>query len=303
MPQRLIATAVGALVAVAFAAPAYATPTEDLDRGRKLFQERNWSDASKELNALLYPNLKLTDQDKTVEAHVLFGACEIELGDLQTAHDEFEKALELDPDKSLNALSFSEGAIKLFDDVKVELRVSKERQDERLKAAKAREDFEAALRNKVFYESHSALVSFLPFGFGQFQNDENKKAAAFLIGEVATLGTSAAIYGYLVSTYGLHGTVDPKLHDPHEVRLLQQVEIGTGVVFIGLAIYGVVDSRLNYHSQTMIDQSRLPPSVRDLLPGAAPDKPTKPPPAKKTSLRFGPILVPGGAGVGLAWER
>ncbi len=92
MRRTLIAVA----TLVALAGSARATPVEDLARGRQLFQQRDWSNASKELNALLYPTLQLADPDNAIEAHVLFGACKLELGDKKTAHDEFEKALELE---------------------------------------------------------------------------------------------------------------------------------------------------------------------------------------------------------------
>ena len=67
-------------------------------------------------------------------------------------------------------------------------------------------------------------------------------------------------------------------------------------------IYGVIDANLHYQRQTRLqsDPTLLPPALRD-LDNPAP-LPKKPPP-KQTSFHLGPILVPSGAGLGLAWER
>ena len=150
-------------------------------------------------------------------------------------------------------------------------------------------------------EQHSRFETFIPFGVGQYQNNHTKLALFFSISEAATLATSATIWGYLVNKYGITGTVDPNLDNPHTVRLLQQTEIATGVAFIGLYIWGVIDANYHYKPQSRleVDPSLLPPSILDPDPSA----PKPLPKPAKTSFHLGPILVPSGAGVGLAWER
>ncbi len=197
----------------------------------------------------------------------------------------------------LNSLSFSDAAIKLFDDVKVELRVAKERADERRAEAARKVRLAEALKNVVVVEQHSRFETFVPFGFGQYQNNNRKLGVFFSITDAATMATSVTIFAYLVNKYGISGTVDPKLDDPHTVRFLQQTEIATGVAFFGLWIWGVIDANYHYKPQSRleVDPSLLPPSILD--PEPAPPKPAK------TSFHIGPIVVPSGAGVGLAWER
>ena len=87
-----------AVIAV-IAAPADATPSGDLEAARNSFREHDWDRTVKLATPLIYPDEKLGSPDDIVEAHVLLGASNFELGDPQTAHREFEKALEIERDR------------------------------------------------------------------------------------------------------------------------------------------------------------------------------------------------------------
>jgi hypothetical protein len=298
------APVIAAAIVLASVATASATPAEDYDRARQLFLQHDWQSAIPLLGSVLYPQPLLGESNKVFEAHVILGACEFETGDKPTAHDEFEKALLLDSERTLSALTFSEGAIELFDETKAEVKRRAADEAARTLKAEANEKLQAYLKSLVVVEHHQFALNFVPFGAGQYQNGDYKKFYALSAAEFATAATSIAIFGYLVNKYGISGTVNPKLDDPHTVRLLQQVEIGSGAAFFALYAYGVFDAIRHYKPQTRLDSdpSILPPDLRSIDPNAPP--PSKPPPkAIKTSFHFGPVLVPSGAGVGLSWER
>lgn len=297
--MRAVIAVIAAAGVVAAPMRASATPATELERARQSFSSRDWQTAIPVLTALLYPVLQLVRQEDVVEAHVLLGAAHFETQNRKRAQEEFEKALQLEPDRSLNTLRFSDGAIRMFDDTKAELRARLERDAEKKAVAERLAAVEAYKKSLVVLEARPYYVNFIPFGAGQFQNKQRKKGMLFAAGQLLTGGASAGIFLYLASTYGLDAKVPRE--DSERIRRLQQIEIGTGVAFIGLYAWGVVDAMLHHkaHAQIKGDDSLLPDDLRELR---------TPPKPKRTSLRdrlrLGPILMPnGGAGIGLSLEN
>jgi hypothetical protein len=286
--------ALSIVVLTGLAVPARATPGGDLDAARKSFREHDWDRTVKLATSLIYPEESLSSPDDIVEAHVLLGASDYELGDPRTARHEFEKALEIERDRELTHNVFSDGVVKLFDDTKAELdRQDREREQEE-KDAIDKQKIETFLASAHTYEAHPYFVNFVPFGAGQFQNHQTRRGVLLAIGEGATFGVSAGIWFYLVGTYGISANNVP-LSQAQTVRTLQQVEIGTGVACIGLYALGVVDALLHYRpsEEKKSDESILPANLR--------------PVKKKTSLldrlHVVPMAARGGGGLGLALEN
>ena len=284
------------LLLAALAAPARGTPSSDLDDARKSFRQHDWNESKKVAKDLIYPHETLGSPDDIVEAHVLVGASDFELGDPQGAREEFTKALEIERDRELTHNVFSEGVVKLFDDTKAELdRRDQQRQQEERDAI-TRQKWEDYLANSHLYEAHPYIYNFVPFGAGQFQNHNNLRGILLASGEGVALGTSFGIWAYLVETYGLSSSRVP-LAEAQTVRTLQQVEIGTGVAFLGLWGFGIVDALLHYRPTELVKSNDLllPPELR----------PTKPP--KKTSLfdrlHVVPMASRSGVGLGVGWEN
>ena len=294
--------AVVILLALAVAAsPALATPSEELARANKAFRAGEFQLALEKYNALVRPNIQLANSNDLVEAYVNLGVCRVETGDFDGAKSEFEKALEIDPNKQLDPLIVTnKRAIELFDDTKADIRTRKERD-----AAKRRE-FEEQERLRKLRESLIGVkdnpywLNFLP-PFAQFQNGQYTKGVLLGVAELGTLSASVGIWYYLVNRYGIRSEHVPPGEGPR-VRRLQLIEIGTGVAFLGLWVIGVIDGHRYYKSQTRteIDESLLPPELRDL--GKKP--PRKP---NKTSLlqrlHIAPMLTPDSVGIGIGWEN
>lgn len=306
-PTRVAGSAVLAVFAAAMALTAAAardasaSPTQDLEQARQSFRQHDYDAASKLATFLLYPDEKLALPVDLVEAHVILGASNFETGHRAEAKAEFEKALQIQPDKSLTDLLFSEGAIRLFDETKADIEARAERDAQLRKLADERERIRRYKESLVVVERRSFGVNFVPFGAGQFQNKQPVRGVLFAAGEGATGGISVGVFLYLAGKYGLNAQV-PVLDGPG-VRRLQQVEIGTGIVFFAIYAWGVVDSLLHYKPRVQIEgDDTLLPSLRD-LPA---DRPRKPPP-KKTSvldrLHVTPMIAPDGGGIGLSWEN
>ena len=274
---------------------AAASPAQDLDKARTSFRAKDCQSAMPLLAFVLNP-VKLSQRDDIVEARSMLGACYFDTGDRNQARAEFEQVLQLQPDKSLGDLLYSAGAIRLFEDTKADLAARAERDKEAQKLADDREKIRKYKESLVVYEARSYGVNFVPFGAGQFQEKRNGRGIFFAASQGVTGGVSAGVFLYLSTKYGLIAKV-PLAEGPI-VRRLQQIEIATGVAAIGFYALGVVDALLHYSPRARVegDDSLLPPDLLD------PPKPTK-----KTSfrdrLRLGPMVTPGGVGLGIGWEN
>ena len=294
---RWTAAAIAVLVAIATGRAA-ASPSQDLERARQAFREHDYEFAAQLATYLLYPEERLALPVDLVEAHVILGASSFEIGHRAEAKREFEKALQIQPEKVLTDMLFTDGAIRLFDETKADIEARARRDAELRKIADERERIRKYRESLVVVERRSFFVNFMPFGAGQFQNKQPTRGIAFAAGQGLTGGLSAGIFLYLSGRYGLNASV-PLAEGPG-VRQLEQIEIGAGIAFFAIYALGVVDSLLHYKPRVQIegDDSLLP------LP---PDVPAAKPRPGKTSLldrvHLAPIAVPGGAGIGLIWEN
>ncbi|HEX7839434.1 MAG TPA: tetratricopeptide repeat protein, partial [Kofleriaceae bacterium] len=246
-----------------------------------------------------YPEERLALPVDLVEAHVILGASNFEIGHRSEAKREFEKALQIQPEKTLTDMLFTEGVIRLFDETKADIEARARRDAELSKIADERERIRKYRDSLVVVERRSFGVNFVPFGAGQFQNKQPVRGILFAAGEGITGGLSIGVFVYLTSKYGFNAAVP--LADGNGARQLQQLEVGAGIAFYSLYAWGVVDALLHYKPRVQIegdDKLLLP------LPDA-PSEPRKRP--AKTSildrLHVAPMITPRGAGIGLTWEN
>ena len=247
---RWLAVAIAALVAVA-AGRAGASPTQDLERARQAFREHDYESAAKLSTYLLYPEERLGLPVDLVEAHVILGASSFEIGHRAEAKREFERALQIQPEKVLTDMLFSDGAIRLFDETKADIEARARRDAELRKIADERERIRKYRESLVVVERRSFGVNFLPFGAGQFQNKQPTRGLLFAAGEGLTGGLSVGIFIYLSGRYGLNAAVPPA--EVPGVHQLEQIEIGAGIAFFAIYALGVVDSLLHYKPRVQIE--------------------------------------------------
>jgi hypothetical protein len=294
---RWLAVAIAALIALV-AGRAAASPSQELERARQAFREHDYESAARAATYLLYPEERLALPVDLVEAHVILGASNFEIGHRAEAKREFEKALQIQPEKVLTDMLFTDGAIRLFDETRADIEARTRRDTELRKIADERERIRKYRESLVVVEHRLFFVNFMPFGAGQFQNKQPTRGIVFAAGEGVTAGLSVGIFVYLSGRYGLNAVV-PAAEVPG-VRQLEQIEIGAGIAFFAIYTLGVVDSLLHYKPRVQIegDDSLLP---------VPPDVPATKPRAGKTSFRdrihLAPIAVRGGAGIGLIWEN
>jgi len=279
------------ILIVLVAGVAHAGPEQDLDRAQRYFKARDCQSAVPILKDILYPSTKLGRDSLNCEAHIVLGACHYELGRREDAKNEFEQCLNLDPTKTLEPLIYTEGQVRLFDETRADVEARAKRDRELRELEERNERIRKLLENTRQYETRSWGVNFAPFGAGQFQNGHRTKGILVAAGQGLTGVTSLGIFLYLAGTYGLEAKVP--LEDAVSVRRLQQFQVGAGLAFFAIYGYSVVDGFLNFKPRVQVD---VDPALREEL------KKTAPKPTKTSRMEWGPILLPDGVGVGLAWE-
>lgn len=304
----LIAWALALGVVVAAPTPAAASPAEEFNTARDAFRRRDWNAALPVLSSLLYPTPRLASIEDLFEAHVLLGMCAFEAGDRGTATREFDEAIYLEAARQLDTVLFSDAAVALYEERRAAIAERNRLEAEKRALALERERYRQLLAAMVVVEKRDYYVNFIPFGAGQFQNKQTTKGILFASAQGVTGAISAGIWMYLAGSYGLSGQVKPE--DASRVLRLQQIEIGTGAAFLGLAAWGIVDALIHYKPSVVRkpDESALPPDLRLKDPTPAPTTGPGSPPAGPATGRapvtfhLAPTPLPGGGGVVMSWE-
>ena len=290
-----------ALIAVALAASAAeASPLRDLDLGTQSFRAKDYESTIRFVTPLLYPEEKLAEPEQLVTAHVLLGASAFEKGNRDEAKAEFEKALFLDPQKTLDPLLFTTGAVRLFDETREDIEARRKRDEELRKLEEEREKLRQLLETNKFYDVRPVWVNFVPFGAGQFQERRIGWGVVFLSSEALTLSASLGIYLYLTEKYpqvcspqGVCTRPVP-IEDVRSANTLQVTQYAADFAFLGLVGIGIWDAYRHYTARVRIKAS--PDLLKQLQ-----QQP------KKTSLRdrihLAPMVTPTSVGLGLGWEN
>jgi hypothetical protein len=255
-------------IGVLFASSAAAGPRQDLDLAVRYFKNKDCQEAVPILKDLLYPKPQLTRNSEICEARVVLGACHYEL----------------------EPLIYTEGQVKLFDETRKDVEARAERDRKLRELEEERDRLRRLAENTQAFETRSFGLNFAPLGAGQFQNGHRTKGLIVAGGQAATAITSLGIFLYLAGTYGLEAKVP--LEDANSVRRLQQIEVATGAAFFAIYAYSIVDGIIYYK-----------PRVRTEVDPALLEELKKKRPKTSSRVRFGPMLLPGGAGVGIAWEN
>ncbi|HEY1555085.1 MAG TPA: hypothetical protein VGF94_09655 [Kofleriaceae bacterium] len=272
--------------------PSTSSPQEQLAQARDYFRAKDYEHVVEKLTPLLMPHEQLALPGDLVEAYLLLGVAYVETGRAGDAKDEFKQVLRLEPGKTLDTLVFSQSAVRVFDETKSEVEDEQRKLDAQRELDKIKHAQEDYLNSLHVVERHPYYVNFVPFGAGQFQDHRTGKGIAFAAGEAMTFSASAGIWLYLAGKYGIESK-DVPVGDVPTVQRLEQIEIGTGIAFIALYGYGVVDSLIYYKPRAEIqgDKSLLPPSLQT--------------PTKKQSLldrvHIFPTASAHGAGIGIGW--
>ena len=253
------------------------SPHDAFDRGRTAFERAEYKRAIEILSPLLYPEMLLDSEGEVVQAHKMLSVAYLFENKPDEARREFLELLRQRPSFRFDPLLDSQRVVTFFDTV------LKEHQAEiaRFKRLKDEKDAAIAAQNQrtlkllqapptvVRYERHSLSVALIPFGAGQFQNGERRKGWWFFGAETALAAVSLGAFVTNFALYGFsseRGCTDPNNPDGMQCRpgnidytqedtslMLTRIQVGSGVAFFAVAIWGVIDAVRNFKPEVPLD--------------------------------------------------
>ncbi|MCG5056302.1 MAG: hypothetical protein KA712_25430 [Myxococcales bacterium] len=278
-------------------------PSEAFARGRVAFDRGEYARAITLLRPLLYPEIRLDEESQVVRSHRMLGVAHLFENQPEEARQEFLRLLELRPDYRFDPLLDPPRVVDFFNQIlreqegqiaALEARRRQAEATERLRAAEAAAPPKVIVRE---YERRSLAVALLPFGAGQFQNEQSAKGWAFLAAESTLAGVSMAaatanflLYGAMSRlpckdappvANGASGRCagdDVDRTDERRSTLLLNVQLVSGGLFFAVAAWGIVDALLHFEARVPLGE---------------------PAPLSRPRVSFVPTLSPSGVGTHL----
>lgn len=283
-------------------------PNEELQRGKNAYDRGEFSRAIEVVRPLLYPDIHLQSEGQIIQAHRILGVSYLFEKDQEGATKEFRKLLQLSPDYRFDPLLDPPEVVDFFNTVRKEYSAELtelEAKRKELEQAKQRDREECAKvrQGPTVIEKrvgrNSLVVSFVPFGAGQFQNGHRKKGWAFLTAEtvlgaisVGAFATNLYVYGFRPRrscTYDYGDSACPASDinhtDENRSRWLTRVQVASGAMFFGAIAWGILDAVYYYRPETVLSPGYPSPST-----------PTT------SKLRISPVLMNRALGPGLSFR-
>jgi tetratricopeptide (TPR) repeat protein len=259
-------TALSGLVFVlmaAFALPVAADELSDFESARRNYDKQNYAKAARGLESLVGGAVpRATNPVVRLEARKYLGATYLFLGKDEKAREQFRSLLEEDPDYDIDPVAFPEAVVQTFQELKKEVSTQRARKDALEAARRQRErsdEVEELVRQQQRIQTleelasvetvekvNSRWIAAIPFGAGQFQNEDRGLGIMFAVTESALVAAS-------IATFIGHNSLRDENPAPSEIERARRVEralrIGNWVsvgAFLSFAIAGVVEAEVRF---------------------------------------------------------
>ena len=259
-------TALSGLVFVlmaAFALPVAADELSDFESARRNYDKQNYAKAARGLESLVGGAVpRATIPVVRLEARKYLGATYLFLGKDERAREQFRSLLEEDPDYDIDPVAFPEAVVQTFQELKKEVSAQRARKDALDAARRQRErsdEVEELVRQQQRIQAleelaavetvekvNSRWIAAIPFGAGQFQNEDRGLGIMFAVTESAFVAAS-------IATFIGHNSLRDENPAPSEIERARRVEralrIGNWVsvgAFLSFAIAGVVEAEVRF---------------------------------------------------------
>jgi hypothetical protein len=263
------------------------SPEGRLSDGRLAYERGDYVVAVQTLVPLLYPSIELSTEEGVIEAHRLLALSYILQKKENEAEEEATSILALRPSFQLDPIVDPPTAVAFFETVRRRQadRLREARDRERREAeARAKADEEkrraaaAALHTEPRLERRSRWVATVPFGVGQWQNGQPRKAVGFLSAELVLGVTSLSGFAAVQIRFPNHYYERPDLAHPNvpDERPLADalfgLQIGAGIAFWATVVWGVIDAHVLFKREVKIDDSKKVLKSMMLAPSIAPNQ-------------------------------
>ena len=276
-------TALSGLVFVlmaAFALPVAADELSDFESARRNYEKQNYAKAARGLESLVGGVVpRATNPVVRLESRKYLGATYLFLGKKEAAREQFRALLEEDPEYDIDPVAFPEAVVQTFQEVQQEVAAKRAREDALEAVRRQREQSDEveelirqqerirALEELAAVETvekvNSRWIAALPFGIGQFQNQDRPLGIMFAVTESAFLVAS-------IATFIGHNSLRDENPAPSEIERARRVEralrIGNWVsvgAFLSFAVAGVIEAEVRFKPVIRTTRKReLPEDTR-----------------------------------------
>ncbi len=261
--RRIALFGLAYLLVAASTAPVAADELSDFESARRAYDKQNYTKAARELESLVGGVVpRARNPVVRLEARKYLGATYLFLDNEKAAREQFRLLLEEDEEYDIDPVAFPEAVVQTFQQVKTQVEIErardkaldekrrkKERSDELEQLIKQQQriaSLEELARTETVERVNSRWIAALPFGAGQFQNQNRRLGIMFAVMESAFLAAS-------VATFVGHNSLRNEMPTPEEVGRAERVEralrIGNWVSVGGLLSFyvaGLVEAQVRF---------------------------------------------------------
>lgn len=263
MKRRATWTGLVVVLMASFALPAAADELSDFEAARRSYEKQSYARAARGFESLVGGAVpRARNPVVRLEARKYLGATYLFLDKDEAAKEQFRLLLQEDPGYEIDPVAFPEAVVETFQEIQAE--VSKERaKQEAIEAARRQKEREGELEELIRQQQriegleelaatetvekvNSRWIAALPFGVGQFQNENRRLGIMFAVTESAFLAAS-------IATFIGHNSLRDENPAPSELDRARRVEralrIGNWVSVGALASFyaaGLIEAQVRF---------------------------------------------------------
>lgn len=285
--RRTTLTGLVVVLTAAFALPAAADELSDFESARREYENQSYAKAARELESLVGGAVpRARNPVVRLEARKYLGASYLFLGEEEAAREQFRLLLEEDPEYDIDPVAFPEAVVQTFEEVQSQVR-AEHAEKTALEAARQQqeraEELEGLIRQQqriqmleqlaateTVEKVNSRWIAALPFGIGQFQNENRRLGIMFATTQSVFLVAS-------IATFVGHNSLRDENPAPDQIERAQRVEralrIGNWAsvgAFVGFALAGIIEAEVRFKPVIRNTRKRELPAELQGANGAGP---------------------------------
>ncbi|KPK66922.1 MAG: hypothetical protein AMS21_00610 [Gemmatimonas sp. SG8_38_2] len=286
--RRATLTGFVLVLMAAFALPARADELSDFESARREYEHQSYGKAARELESLVGGAVpRARNPVVRLEARKYLGAAYLFLDQPDAAREQFRLLLEEDPEYDLDPVAFPEAVVQTFEEVQSQVKAElarKQAQEAAQEQQQRAEELEALIQEQrrlqmleelaateTVEKVNSRWIAALPFGIGQFQNEDRGLGIMF-----AT--TQSAFLAATIATFIGHNSLRDENPAPDEIDRARRVEralrIGNWAsagAFVGFALAGIIEAEVRFKPVIRSTRQRELPEGLGSLEGTRPE--------------------------------
>ena len=289
--RRTTLTGLVVVMMAAFALPVAADELSDFETARRNYERQSYEKAARGLESLVGGAVpRARNPVVRLEARKYLGATYLFLAKDEAAREQFRLLLEEDPDYDIDQLAFPEAVVQTFQEVRAKVkeelakkRAFEEARKQRERAAELEalisqqqriQALEELAATETVEKVNSRWIAALPFGIGQFQNENRKLGIMFAVTESAFLAAS-------IATFVGHNSLRDENPAPSELERAERVEKA-----LRIGNWASVGALLSFYIAGVIEaEVRFKPVIRSTRKRDLPDE-LQSPQSMRPQLRF-----------------